>query len=68
MNKNIVREFLIDYGNEVKTARENISLTQLELAHLVLCSQAIISHIECGYMLPPPHIENAINEILGIRS
>lgn len=54
MDKSKTREFLIDYGIKIKTARENIGLTQLALARLIPCSQAIISHIECGYMLPPP--------------
>lgn len=59
MEKNNVRSVLISYGIDVMQARKNIGLTQLELPRLVPCSQAIISHIECGYMLPPPHIESA---------
>lgn len=65
MNKQEVRNFLEEYGQKVKVLRKKANLSQLEVAKIVECSQAIISHIECGYMLPPPHIEKAIFELLG---
>ena len=61
-----IRTFLSAYGDRVRTARQNADMTQLELARLIPCSQAIISHIEQGYMLPPPHIYIALQEILEI--
>lgn len=65
MEQNI-RTFLSAYGDRVRAARLNADMSQLELSRLIPCSQAIISHIEQGYMLPPPHIQIAIQEILGI--
>ena len=63
MNKRAIREFLAVYGNNYREKREKAKLKQLEVAKIIGCSQAIISHIECGYMLPPEHIEKALNEI-----
>lgn len=56
MNKSDVRTYLKDYGRRFRDMREQSELTQLKVAKQVGCSQAIISHIECGYMLPPPRI------------
>lgn len=66
MEQQAIRDFLISYGNSVRNARIKANMTQVELSQLIPCSQAIISHIEQGYMLPPPHILKAIHEILGV--
>ena len=66
MDEQTIRNFLVSYGDKVRRARIKLELTQLKLARLIGCSQAIISHIECGYMLPPPHIKKAISEILKV--
>lgn len=66
MEQQAIRSFLISYGNSVRNARLKANMTQLQLARLIPCSQAIISHIEQGYMLPPPHILKAIHKILGV--
>lgn len=52
MLKAIAHKFLKDYGNYFKQLRLKAKLTQDEVAKSIGCSQAIISHIECGYMLP----------------
>jgi transcriptional regulator with XRE-family HTH domain len=64
MNKYEVRNFLEVYGQKIKALRVKAKLTQLEVAKICECSQAIISHIECGYMLPPPHIEKSLFALL----
>ena len=68
-NKTDVREWLSNYGNELRQKRKKANLSQLEVAQIIGCSQAIISHIECGYMLPPVNIEalllNLYEEIGG---
>lgn len=66
MEQDTIRKFLISYGDSVRTARLKANMTQLKLARLIPCSQAIISHIEQGYMLPPPYISKAICEILEV--
>ena len=62
MDKYQVRVFLYAYGKNFKEMREKTKLTQLQVANFIGCSQAIISHIECGFMLPPPYIEEALNK------
>lgn len=62
-NKTDVREWLSNYGNELRRKREKANMTQLEVARTIGCSQAIISHIECGYMLPPEKIETALLDL-----
>ena len=54
MDEKTIRAFLISYGDSVRIARLKANMTQLALSRLIPCSQAIISHIEQGYMLPPP--------------
>ena len=66
MEQQVTRNYLISYGESVRTARNKAKLTQIALSRLIPCSQAIISHIEQGYMLPPPHILKSIHEILGV--
>lgn len=67
MEKQEVRAFLKDYGLRLRNERINAKMTQLQVARIIGCSQAIISHIECGYMLPPPKIETALFDIYGIN-
>ena len=63
MSKSEVRQYLEAYGNGFRHKRKQAGLSQLEVAHIIGCSQAIISHIECGYMLPPSNIERALETI-----
>jgi transcriptional regulator with XRE-family HTH domain len=67
MDKSQVRVFLYAYGKNFREMREKAKLTQLQVADAVRCSQAIISHIECGYMLPPPYIEEALIKFYDMR-
>lgn len=60
---NVVREYLQDYGQEFKDLRIQAKLTQLKVAKCLGCSQAIISHIECGYMLPPEQLEMELHNL-----
>jgi transcriptional regulator with XRE-family HTH domain len=62
-NKTDVREWLSKYGNELRQKRKKANLYQLQVAQIIGCSQAIISHIECGYMLPPVNIETALLDL-----
>lgn len=61
--KEQTRKYLSEYGGAFREMRHNAKLTQLKVARMIGCSQAIISHIECGYMLPPPEIEDALHQI-----
>ena len=58
-----VREHLKEYGRKFRNMRHKAKLSQLTAARMIGCSQAIISHIECGYMLPPTRIECALFEL-----
>ena len=61
--KDEVRAFLKEYGDNFKKLRYMANLRQVDVAAQIRCSQAIISHIECGYMLPPHHIEEALLQL-----
>lgn len=61
--KRETRLFLKTYGKHFRDLRLANNLTQVEVAEMVECSQAIISHIENGLMLPPTKIELALIEI-----
>jgi predicted transcriptional regulator len=63
VDKNDIRLFLAEYGEVMRSKRHKAKLPQIQVAHFIGVSQAIISHIECGLMLPPKEIENAIIEI-----
>lgn len=63
-NKCDVRDFLIRYGEYFRSQRKKCELTQLQVANAIGISQAIISHIEQGYMLPPQEIEDSLIELL----
>lgn len=60
-----VEAYLEQYGLSFLEKRLRADITQLQLARLLNISQAIISHIETGHMLPPKEIEDALLEILG---
>lgn len=62
-NEKVGTKYLKKYGNDFKTMRLKANISQLEVAQEIECSQAVISHIECGYMLPPLHIEKAMLEL-----
>lgn len=58
-----IRQYLNKYGSEFKNRRIKAEKGQLEVARTIGCSQAIISFIENGYMLPPKVIEIAIDKL-----
>lgn len=64
-NRKDVRSFLKEYGEHFRHLRLKAGLGQLKVANHIGCSQAIISHIECGYMLPPQDIEDRLILLLG---
>lgn len=63
LEESFVRSYLISYGKNMRKLRKKAGFSQLDVAGILLCSQAIISHIECGYMLPPPHIHSGLIEL-----
>ena len=65
--KDDCRKWLKNYGDLLRKARKELGMSQLELARKLGCSQAIISFIECGYMLPPLDLEEGLCAILGIH-
>ena len=58
-----IEEYLSTYGATLREKRKRIELSQLQVAHLLNVSQAIISHIETGHMLPPIELEEALIEL-----
>lgn len=62
-----VEKYLLQYGERFREERVRSKMTQLEVARLLNISQAIISHIETGKMLPPKDIEDALIEIYQMR-
>ena len=60
MFKELARKYLRRYGNDFKTMREISKLSQIEVAKRLKCSQAIISHIETGQMLPSKKFEQEL--------
>lgn len=63
MNEGKIRVFLEANGLHFREMRLKAKITQLKAAKMVGISQAIISHLECGYMLPPPHIIDSLQSI-----
>ena len=61
--KREARRYLKEYGKRLRAKRGKLKLTQLEVAHIIGCSQAVISFIECGYMLPPAEMESELLEL-----
>ena len=58
-----VEEFLKQYGMAFRDKRLSLGMTQLQVARWLNISQAIISHIETGRMLPPVEIEEALHDL-----
>ena len=58
-----VEEYLKSYGRSFREKRLTAKMTQLGVARRLNISQAIISHIETGRMLPPLDIEEALIKI-----
>lgn len=63
--KSLLRTCLRSYGESFREARIKANLTQLELAHKAGISQAIISHIECGFFMPSSEIESLLFDIMA---
>ena len=63
-----VEIYLKAYGAMFQEKREQCKLTQLEVAHQLGISQAIIGHIETGHMLPNIEIEEALHQLYALRS
>ena len=58
-----IEEYLKSYGRSFREKRLAAKMTQLGVARRLNISQAIISHIETGRMLPPLDIEEALTKI-----
>lgn len=55
----------MDFGQNLKTMRTQRKLTQAQLADLALTSQAFISHIEIGKLLPTPDLVARLRKALN---
>jgi transcriptional regulator with XRE-family HTH domain len=62
-----VERYLSEQGTRFREKRLQANLTQLEVAHLLNISQAIISHIETGRFLPSKDLEEDLLEIYEKR-
>ena len=58
-----IEKYLEAYGLAFREKRLRLKLTQLDVARKLNISQAIISHIETGHMLPTIDLEEALNEL-----
>ena len=67
MKEKFIHKLLLSYGDRIRVARIKAGLRQLDLARALGCSQSVISHIECGYMLPPPRIKKAISDLFLMK-
>lgn len=63
-----VERYLSEQGARFREKRLQANLTQLEVAHLLNISQAIISHIETGHFLPPENLEESLIKIYEGRT
>ena len=55
----------MDFAENLKTMRTIRKFTQAKLADKAMTSQAFISHIESGKMLPTPSLKRRLREALG---
>lgn len=62
-----VEEYLKSYGRSLREQRLRSKLTQLKVARSLGISQAIISHIETGRMLPTIEIEEELFKLYARR-
>lgn len=65
MRRHHVEEYLKQYGMAFRDKRLRLEMTQLQVARSLNISQAIISHIETGRMLPPKEIEEALHDLFN---
>ena len=63
-----IREYLKEYGARLRDMRIKSKLTQLEVAQFIGVSQAIISHIECGFFLSSDKLESALLDIYNTEN
>jgi transcriptional regulator with XRE-family HTH domain len=66
--REIIEKYLSDQGARLRQMRLQANYTQLEVAHLLNISQAIISHIETGHFLPPENLEESLIKIYEGRT
>lgn len=66
--REIIEKYLSDQGARLRQMRLQANYTQLEVAHLLNISQAIISHIETGHFPPPEDLEESLTEIYEGRT
>lgn len=57
---------LIFTGNNVRMAREQRGLNQLQLAEAVRCPQSILSDVELGKREPWPKLASRLSEVLEV--
>jgi len=55
----------MSFAEDLKTMRTIRKLTQAQLADKALTSQAFVSHIETGKMLPTPELKERLKRALG---
>lgn len=61
-----VEAFLIEYGECFRRMRYDAKLSEKQVARMLGISQAIISHIETGKMLPPIELEDDLYRIYDV--
>lgn len=66
--REIIERYLSEQGARFREKRLQANYTQLEVAHLLNISQAIISHIETGHFLPPENLEESLIKIYEGRT
>ena len=65
------KNFMNNQNNEVRVmraARRRQSLTQLDLARLVGCSEAMVSRMETGRTYADAELKARVAEVLGIET
>ena len=55
----------MSFREDLKTMRTIRQLTQAQLADKAMTSQAFVSHIESGKMLPTPELEKRLRKALN---
>ena len=65
------KNFMNNQNNEVRVmrlARRRQSLTQLDLARLVGCTESMVSRMETGRTYPDAELKARVSEVLGIET